>query len=257
MVTDQTGRVYYANATYLDLIGAVDNNDVRPIERVFIGDPDVSEAIYSAAQGRARGPQAVEEVRIAGGGTTPARWMRLRVRPLGDTKRDARMSVWSVADVTRERARAENVFQELQRAIDYLDHAPAGFFSVDAGGTIVYLNATLADWLGHDLAEVGAGALKLADIVAGEGAVLLTTLNAAPGEVKTEVLDLDLKTRSGKPLPVQAVPQGRLWRRRRRRFLAHAGAQPRARCRLRPATRGGSPLHALLPEHADGNCHRG
>src|SRR5262249_23726602 len=30
-----------------------------------------------------------------------------------------------------------------------------------------------------------------------------TTLNAAAGEVKTEVLDLDLKTRGGKPVPVR------------------------------------------------------
>ena len=78
-----------------------------------------------------------------------------------------------------------------------------GFFSVDAAGDIVYLNATLASWLDHDLAQVGAGSLKLNDIVAGEGAALLTTLNAAPGEVKTEVLDLDLKTRGGKPVPVR------------------------------------------------------
>ena len=46
----------------------------------------------------------------------------------------ARMTVWSIADVTRDRERQENVFQELQHAIDYLDHAPAGFFSVDADG---------------------------------------------------------------------------------------------------------------------------
>ena len=62
LVTDQSGRVFYANATYLDLIGATDNNDVRPIERVFIGDPDVSEVDLPPAQGRARGPPA------AGGG---------------------------------------------------------------------------------------------------------------------------------------------------------------------------------------------
>lgn len=67
------------------------------------------------------------------------------------------MTVWSIADVTRDRERQENVFQELQYAIDYLDHAPAGFFSVDAAGDIVYLNATLASWLDHDLAQVGAG----------------------------------------------------------------------------------------------------
>ena len=61
--------------------------------------------------------------------------------------------MWSIADVTRERERHENVFQELQHAIDYLDHAPAGFFSVDGDGSIVYLNATLATWLDHDLAQ--------------------------------------------------------------------------------------------------------
>src|SRR5476651_499957 len=203
LVTDQSGRVFYANATYLDLIGAADSNDVRPIEQVFIGDPDVSESIYRLLKAAREGRRLQEEVRVASAKAQNARWLRMRVRPLGTTKRDARMTVWSVADVTRERERQENVFQELQHAIDYLDHAPAGFFSVDAAGDIVYLNATLAGWLDHDLAQVGVGSLKLNDIVAGEGAALLTTLNAAPGEVKTEVLDLDLKTRGGKPVPVR------------------------------------------------------
>ena len=78
--------------------------------------------------------------------------------------------------MTRERERQENVFQELQHAIDYLDHAPAGFFSVDVKGDVVYLNATLANWLDQDLAQVGSGGLKLTDLVAGDGAALLTTL---------------------------------------------------------------------------------
>src|SRR5450631_3814405 len=203
VVTDQSGRVFYANATYLDLIGATDADDVRPIERVFIGDPDVSESIYRLLKAAREGRRLQEEVRIPAATAEAARWLRLRVRPLGESKHDARMTVWSIADVTRDRERQENVFQELQHAIDYLDHAPAGFFSADSAGDIVYLNATLADWLDHDLAQVGVGSLKLTDIVAGEGAALLTTLNAAPGEVKTEVLDLDLKTRGGKPVPVR------------------------------------------------------
>ncbi len=201
VVTDPSGRVFYANANYLDLIGATGDHDVRPIERVFIGEPDVSESIYRLLKAAREGRRAQEEVRIAG--PESARWLRMRVRPLGPGKRDARLSVWSIADVTRERERQENVFQELQHAIDYLDHAPAGFFSVDGNGAIVYLNATLANWLDHDLAQVGAGSLKLTDIVAGEGAALLTTFTAAPGDVKTEVLDLDFKTRGGKPVPVR------------------------------------------------------
>ena len=63
--------------------------------------------------------------------------------------------------MTHERERQENVFQELQHAIDYLDHAPAGFFSVDPRGAIVYMNATLAGWLDYDLAKVGSGGLAL------------------------------------------------------------------------------------------------
>ena len=203
VVTDSDGRALYANAAYLDLIDAADANDMRPVERVFIDDADASEAIYRLLKAASDGKRLQEEVRIAGTKGRPARWLRLRVRPLGDGKRMRRFTVWSLSDVTRERDRQENVFQELQHAIDYLDHAPAGFFSVDAKGEVVYLNATLANWLDQDLAQVGSGGLKLGDLVAGDGAALLTTLRGAPGEVKTEVLDLDLKTRSGRTLPVR------------------------------------------------------
>ena len=45
----------YANAAYLALTDA-DGASVRPVERVFIGDPDVSEAVYrmlkAAREGR-------------------------------------------------------------------------------------------------------------------------------------------------------------------------------------------------------------
>ena len=203
VVTDAKGRVVYANPAYLTLIDAADADDVRPVERVFVGDPEVSEAIYRLAKASREGRRLQEEVRLPGLNGEPVHWLRLRVRPLGGGKRDARATVWTVADVTRDRERQENVFQELQHAIDYLDHAPAGFFSVDGSGKIVYLNATLAGWLDHDLAQVGSGGLALADILSGDGAALLATASGAPGAVTTEVLDLDLKTRSGHTLPVR------------------------------------------------------
>jgi two-component system cell cycle sensor histidine kinase/response regulator CckA len=203
LVTDPRGRVVYANTAYLDL-AAADPDDVRPVERVFIGDPGVSEAVYRLLKAAREGRRLQEEVRVGGHKAgEPGRWLRMRVRPLGGGKREQRLTVWSIADVTRELERHENVFQELQHAIDYLDHAPAGFFSAEGNGSIVYLNATLANWLDHDLAQVGSGGLRLDDIVAGEGAALLTTLAAAPGDVKTEVLDIDLKTRSGHTLPAR------------------------------------------------------
>jgi two-component system cell cycle sensor histidine kinase/response regulator CckA len=203
VVTDQNQRVVYANAAYLTLVDAVDADDVRPVERVFIGDPLVSEAIFRLAKASREGRQLQEEVRVPGGEGASVRWLRFRVRPLQQSGSYARWTAWSISDVTRDRDRQENVFQELQHAIDYLDHAPAGFFSVDAEGGVSYLNATLAGWLDYDLAQVGSGGLKLADIVAGDGAALLAPVPGDPGDVKTAVHDLDLKTRSGRTVPVR------------------------------------------------------
>jgi two-component system cell cycle sensor histidine kinase/response regulator CckA len=203
LITDTRGRVIYANAAYLDLVDARDADDVRPIERVFIGDPDVSEAVYRLLKAAREGRRAQEEVRVTGLKGRPVSWLRLSVRPLRDGKRFGDLTVWGVTDVTRDRERQENIFQELQHAIDYLDHAPAGFFSVDGKGDIRYINATLAAWLDHDLAQVGSGGLMLSDIVSGNGAALLTSLGAAPGEVRTELMDLDFKTRTGRTLPVR------------------------------------------------------
>jgi len=83
LVTDLAGRVFYANSTYLDLIGATGVHEVRPIERVFIGDPDVSESIYRLLKAAREGRRLQEEVRIPGAAGEDGRWLRMRVRPLG------------------------------------------------------------------------------------------------------------------------------------------------------------------------------
>jgi two-component system cell cycle sensor histidine kinase/response regulator CckA len=94
------------------------------------------------------------------------------LRTLADTETPYGV-VWRIADVTEERARQEQVFQDLQQAVDYLDHAPAGFFSSDPEGTINYMNATLAAWLGYDLAMIDQTGLTLNELLAGDGAALL------------------------------------------------------------------------------------
>jgi two-component system, cell cycle sensor histidine kinase and response regulator CckA len=206
VVTDAAGRVLYANAAYRALAGATGMRDVRPVERVFVSNPDVSEVIYRLLKAGREGRSLQEEVRVASPCGEPARWLRLRVRPLGSAGDSAALSkatVWTISDVTRDRERQENVFQELQHAIDYLDHAPAGFFSVDGNGDIGYINATLTDWLGYDLAQVGSGGLKLGDLLPRERLALLTALPAHPGEVRIDIHDLDLRRRDGRTFPVR------------------------------------------------------
>ena len=206
IVTDAHSRIIYANEAYLALSGAKGASDLRLVERLFTGAPEVSEAVYRLAQAARAGGRAAEELRMAPplSGETAAAWYRIRVRPLRGVAK-AGVTLWTVGDITRERERHESFFQDLQHAIDYLDHAPAGFFSAEPDGSIAHMNATLANWLDYDIAQFAAGQLKLSDIVAADGASLLSLVSGRPGEVKTERFDVDLKRRQGQFLPVRLL----------------------------------------------------
>ncbi len=206
IVTDAQSRILYANEAYRALSGARGIADLRVVERLFSGTSDVSEAVYRLAQAARASKRASEELRLSPplSGDEPVGWYRVRVRPLEGLGKGG-ATVWTVSDITRERERHENTFQELQHAIDFLDHAPAGFFSAEADGALSYLNATLAGWLDYDIAQFGAGKLKMTDVVAADGVALMGVVSGRPGEVKTEQFDIDMRRREGKLLPVRIL----------------------------------------------------
>jgi two-component system, cell cycle sensor histidine kinase and response regulator CckA len=203
LVTEGDVQTVYANEAYLALCGAQDAGGVLTVERLFSGPPEVSDAIYRLVQASKAGRRQVEDLRLSPPltGRGAAAWYRIKVRPLPQL--GPKTMLWAVADVTTERQRQENIFLELQHAIDFLDHAPAGFFSAAPGGDIPYMNKTLAGWLGYDLTQVGSGGLTLFDIVANNGAALLAMSTGGPGEVRTQQIDLDFKCRNGRSLPVR------------------------------------------------------
>ncbi|HEV7910750.1 MAG TPA: PAS domain-containing protein, partial [Methylocella sp.] len=135
IVTGAGGKIIYANDAYLTLAGARGLADLRAVERLFSGSPEISEAIYRLAQAARERKSATEELRLSPplGGAGGIGWYKIKVRPL-KLASTRRASLWSVADVTREREKQEKVFQELRQAIDFLDHAPAGFFSCGRNG---------------------------------------------------------------------------------------------------------------------------
>ncbi|SFK75944.1 cell cycle histidine kinase CckA [Methylocapsa palsarum] len=203
VATDSAGALLYANAAYRNYCGAA---AVRPVEQLFSGAPEVSEAIYRLAQASRRNRRGEEELRLSraleGGGQ--AGWYKISVRPI-ETADGARVSLWSVVDVTHERKRQEDAFQDLRRAIDFLDDAPAGFFSSNAHGSVSYMNATLAAWLGYDVAHAAGGGLRLGEFLAGDGVSLLASVAGGPGEVRTEQFDIDLKRAGGEILPARLL----------------------------------------------------
>ncbi|MGQ0445177.1 MAG: cell cycle histidine kinase CckA [Beijerinckiaceae bacterium] len=206
IVTGAGGNIVYANAAYLALADARGLAGLRTVERLFSGSPEISEAIYRLAQAARDGKSAAEELRLSPplGGAGGIGWYKIKVRPLA-LANSRQASLWSVADVTHELEKQEEVFQELRDAIDFLDHAPAGFFSCARNGDVSYMNATLAAWLGYDPAEAGTKSLKLTDFVASGGAALAASANGGAGEIRTEQFDIDLKCRNGQCLPVRLL----------------------------------------------------
>lgn len=211
LITDADARVIYANAAYGRMTGATKATEVQALEALLSRYRESSEALYRLTNGLREGREGYEEFRLLKplgvhtGNGSGAHWYRLKARLLSNEARAQKLHVWQITDITSERDDQERFFKELQHAIDYLDHAPAGFFSAGRKGEIYYLNATLAEWLGIDLTQFTPGSMTIADLVAGEGMALVNSVQAEPGLSKTETLDLDLRKTNGQSFPVHLV----------------------------------------------------
>src|SRR5262245_17192569 len=202
VVTNLSGRVIYANLAYRRLVGTDGHDDLRSIEDALGGDPGASQAIYRLFKAAGDGQPLAENLYVAPERGKPARWLRLDARPLAEAQRSS-LIVWTARDVTGERELQEHAFQQLQQAVDYLDQAPVGFFSVSDKGAVTYLNATLANWLGYDVTQIGSGGPLLSEFVAAADLERLAGIAGDAGEVKVDVVDLDLKSRAGDGVPVR------------------------------------------------------
>ena len=210
VVADARGLIIYSNSSYQHLVSASGQGRIVNLETLYSGYPDVSERVYRLARAAREGKEASEQFRLAAGSAAAgaradaAAWLRLQVKPL-KIGAGQPYSVWRLVDETDARASQEDAFENLQYIINYLDHAPAGFFSTTADGTIAYINATLAEWLGLDLPATTDGNLRLSDIVTDKGAKLLGGIEPEAGRPVTEVFDLDLATRTGETIPARVV----------------------------------------------------
>ena len=79
-------------------------NDLKPVGRLLTGRADVSEAIYRLAAAARENRRLVEEVRLepALNGRSEVGWYRVRVAPV--RRETTTATLWTVSDVTPERA---------------------------------------------------------------------------------------------------------------------------------------------------------
>ncbi|MGB8274692.1 MAG: PAS domain-containing protein [Alphaproteobacteria bacterium] len=73
---------------------------------------------------------------------------------------------WRVEDVTAQRELEQVIRQEHETLFDFLENAPVGFYSVNEEGRFLFVNQTLAEWLGYTPEEVLGGTVVLQDVLA-------------------------------------------------------------------------------------------
>ncbi len=225
VIADDKGRVLHANTAFVQLAAKAGQSRLAGMDVLYAGYPDFAEPVYQLAQAAAAGTALSRDVRVPANSSVPgasaggARWLRLSVSPLGAGS--GRQSLWRLCDITDDRHGQESAFARLQYIITYLDHAPAGFFSILPDGRVDYINATLAGWLGLDLAAPQTEKMPLARLVGNDAARhmaavqgganvshvdrFVAMLPKAGGTIPGEIVFRSDFDSDGKPLPARAM----------------------------------------------------
>ncbi|MBY7649007.1 MAG: PAS sensor protein [Candidatus Liberibacter europaeus] len=212
LITNERGHVIYANDAYKQLTNVTWNKRIKSLEHILFRNQEAGEALYRLINSMRTKKEGREEFRLIqslnnNSQDTEPHWYRLKARILPvSLHKDKILYAWRITDITSERKDQEKFFKELQNAIDYLDHSPVGFMSSDCQGKILYINATLAEWLGIDLTKFTSKSISIGDITAREWLSIIQSVKAEPGLQKTVKLNIDLRRiDNGHGLPVQVV----------------------------------------------------
>nr|HML42834.1 response regulator [Hyphomicrobium zavarzinii] len=120
----------------------------------------------------------------------------------GHDRELGQMVLWTISDVTAERARQASAVETLEATLERMDSVPAGLMEVDSRGVVRRLNATLLRWLGIEPQSLSDRGLKITDIVAPEGAELIANA-AAAFYTHGQGVDLDVKLDKGASVPLR------------------------------------------------------
>ncbi|HYB08992.1 MAG TPA: PAS domain-containing protein [Alphaproteobacteria bacterium] len=116
-----------------------------------------------------------------------------------------------IEDITSRREMEQIIREEQQRIFDFLENAPVGFYSADADGRFVFVNHTMAEWLGTTVDELMGGARQLKDFVAGEwpsGAAAYDPIGRGGREQRGEVTFRGLQGRVFQAFVSQSIVEG-------------------------------------------------
>jgi len=207
-IVDAQGEVIYRNRALQRLTGRRPGRHTT-LEELFAGEPESAQAFFrlNRAAERSEPRDEVLYTRSDAQGGRSGRWLQVSVRPHAVLRNgaEAKLIIWQVADVTRERLREIETIGGLEATLAFYDGLPQGLLAVMADGRIAHINATLSHWLGLR-SELGRP-LNLLDILSPDAAASVKATIRTAG-MRVRKLDVDLLREDGRAFPAQLICRG-------------------------------------------------
>jgi two-component system cell cycle sensor histidine kinase/response regulator CckA len=166
LILTADGRTAYANTAFHGLFPQSGN---APLARFAAALADTeSGADFERLRSRAvAGARAIAALPLRDARGAAAGWFNISVNPIAGRPG---YSFWNIQDITARHEMEAVIRDERNKLLDFLDDAPIGFYSVDGGGRFLFVNQTLAKWLGSTAAEIVSSGARLHDFLALPGA---------------------------------------------------------------------------------------
>ena len=154
LITDSTDNAIYTNQKFDELTEGAEGSRIEALASLFSDNNEAFNHFRGLAEQAQKGlPDSIELKSVQG---DRERWFIVSAQPVAGW---AGYVHWRIDDVSHQREVDRTVHEEREKLIDFTDNAPDGFFSIDEEGRFVFVNATLARWLGEDIGTLLNGAL--------------------------------------------------------------------------------------------------
>ncbi len=153
LITNSVDHPVYYNHLFENLCAPFGKPSLQSLTHLFTEDAEALTHFRLLADQAQRGLTDSLELRSGSGGEGE-NWYMVTAQPVSGW---AGYIHWRVDDITDKRISDRAIREEREKLIDFTDNAPVGFFSVDQDGKFVFVNATLARWLGEDIQNLLSG----------------------------------------------------------------------------------------------------
>ncbi|MBN8521080.1 MAG: PAS domain S-box protein [Alphaproteobacteria bacterium] len=146
LITDGADNTFFANQRFFELCGKKSLPGLPALAALFEDNAEAFNHFRLLSEQAHRG--LTDSIELRTGHEERERWFLVTAQPIAGW---AGYVHWRVDDITRQRDLDRSVREEREKLIDFTDNAPVGFYSTDETGRFVFVNATLARWLGTDI----------------------------------------------------------------------------------------------------------